>query len=109
MPKQSSSGVPISSKQTCLINPVLIPATSSLSHVGWLTIYARPIKSAPTYYKRGRMWVLLKTEGSLFVAYNQAELKTLVSLANLSFDPLWYEANIIDIEETIGYELEAED
>lgn len=91
------------------MGPVLIPATETLSHVGWLRINARTVRSAPTFYKRGRMWVLFLTDSALYVAYNQPELKRLVSAFREGLEGQWYEANIIDIEDAIGMELEAEE
>lgn len=83
--------------------PILPP--ESISATGWLRIYARPIRSAPTYFKRGRMWVLFHTEDALLVAYDQAELKRLVQSYREGVAGTWYEANVLDVEDATGEEL----
>jgi hypothetical protein len=76
--------------------------------MAWLTLYARPVRSAPTYYKRGWMRVIFHCGDQLYVAYDSAELKRLVRHHLDVEEGKWYEANIIDIEHSLGYELEPE-
>lgn len=91
--------------------PVRIPEGNGPSTIGWLRLYARERLNAPDYYKRGRMWAVAAVDVGqrtpvLYVAYSDTELQRL-----LDEEPgaSWWEANIIDIEASLGYELESED
>lgn len=85
--------------------PLFITPGHSMSSVGWLRVYARPIRSAPTYYKRGRMWVVVHMHEQLYVAYNQPELKRLLKDYLNGVEMTWYEVNVLDIEDATGVEL----